>query len=281
VTATNGPVTRDELRRLQIFRSVNLNIVEPLLTECPVRTLAEGEELIAVDRPNDHLYLLLSGRLSVHLGSAREEPIVMLEEGEIAGELSLIDRKPTSAVVVAQGPCRVLVVYRSIMWRLAELSHTVSYNLLGTLSKRLRYDNDLIFEDRKKLRERVANLRSERAALRESEQRFRDFAQTAADWFWETDAELRLRYVEGRSEESLRQFRSVYLGRSQREIFSQRVTNRQGWNDDFKSFEVRRPFEDLELSWRCLDGGSKVLRVSGKPVFGEGGKVLWLSWCGA
>jgi PAS domain-containing protein len=34
-------------------------------------------------------------------------------------------------------------------------------------------------------------------ALRESEERFRDFAETASDWFWEQDAELRFTYASG------------------------------------------------------------------------------------
>ena len=36
------------------------------------------------------------------------------------------------------------------------------------------------------------------AALRHSESRFKDFAETAADWFWEMDAELRFSYLSDR-----------------------------------------------------------------------------------
>jgi GAF domain-containing protein len=32
-------------------------------------------------------------------------------------------------------------------------------------------------------------------ALRESEQRFRDYAETASDWYWETDTDHRVRRV--------------------------------------------------------------------------------------
>jgi len=34
-------------------------------------------------------------------------------------------------------------------------------------------------------------------ALRDSEERLRDFAETGADWFWEQDAELRFSYLSG------------------------------------------------------------------------------------
>ena len=41
------------------------------------------------------------------------------------------------------------------------------------------------------LRNEITERKRTEAALRASEQRFRDFAAAASDWFWETDAEHR------------------------------------------------------------------------------------------
>ncbi|MGH8583722.1 MAG: response regulator, partial [Gammaproteobacteria bacterium] len=48
-----------------------------------------------------------------------------------------------------------------------------------------------------KLAEKVTDLERERAALREGEARFRDFAELAADFFWETDASLTVTFATG------------------------------------------------------------------------------------
>ena len=164
--------TDDDLSRIKLFRSVDVAAVRSRLRGCTVRTLQPDEVLIQADRPNDRLYLLLSGDLSVHLRSPANPPIVVLGPGETVGELSLIDKQPTSAFVVAQTPCRLLVMNESVMWGLVRTSHAVALNLLSTLSHRLRYDNRLIYQDREQLRERVQELETEREALQHSEQRY-------------------------------------------------------------------------------------------------------------
>ena len=162
----------EELKRLNLFRSVDIEAVQPHLRGCSIRPLQPGETLIEADQPNDRLYLLLSGTLSVHLRTCASPPIVVLGPGETVGELSLIDKQPTSAFVVAQTACRVLVLSEPVMWALVGASHAVSLNLLATLSHRLRYDNRLIYQDREQLRGRVRELESEREALQLSERRY-------------------------------------------------------------------------------------------------------------
>jgi CRP-like cAMP-binding protein len=56
-----------DLRSIELFRSVDLAAVAPLLRGCPVRSLQAGERLIEAGRPNSSLHVVLSGRLAVHL----------------------------------------------------------------------------------------------------------------------------------------------------------------------------------------------------------------------
>src|SRR5262245_43172083 len=100
----------DELAELALFQSVDVEQLRPLLQDCEVRSILSGAILIEADQPNDRLYLVLSGELGVHLGSPASPPIVILGAGETVGELSLIDKGPTSAFVVAHEPTRVLVL---------------------------------------------------------------------------------------------------------------------------------------------------------------------------
>jgi signal transduction histidine kinase len=143
----------EDLAELALFRSVDVNSLPPFLQDCEVRSIPSGAILIEADQPNEHLYLVLSGEVGVHLGSPASPPIVILGAGETVGELSLIDQGPTSAYVVAHEPTRVLVLSEAKMWSLVTASHAISLNLLRTLSTRLRWDNRLIDEHRQQLRQ--------------------------------------------------------------------------------------------------------------------------------
>ena len=143
---------RDELERLELFRSVKSSLFEPILRGCPVQSLAPGDVLISAGRPNDFLYLILSGCLSIHLDTPHGTTVATLAAGESAGEMSVIDDRPASAYVVADVATRVLVVDEELMWMLSEASHAISNNLLHTLVRRIREGNDVIRRDREQLR---------------------------------------------------------------------------------------------------------------------------------
>ena len=143
----------EDLAKLALFRSVNVEELPPFLHDCEIRSIPSGAILIAADQPNDRLYLVLAGEFGVHLDSPDSPPIVILGVGETAGELSLIDKGSTSAFVVAHEPSRVLVLSEATMWSLVTASHAISLNLLRTLSTRLRRDNRLIHEHREQLRQ--------------------------------------------------------------------------------------------------------------------------------
>lgn len=142
-----------DLAALALFRGVDVPIVEPLLRDCDIRDLDAGGVLIEAGENNSHLYVLLSGRLGVHVGSRGSEPIAVIEAGESVGEMSLIENQCASAHVVALEASRLLVIDEALMWLLADTSHAVSSNLLNTLARRLRYGNSVIHDDREQLRE--------------------------------------------------------------------------------------------------------------------------------
>ncbi|HEX2678795.1 MAG TPA: cyclic nucleotide-binding domain-containing protein, partial [Polyangiales bacterium] len=148
----NAPaVTREELERLAILAAANIEALEPMLLACPVRKLARGETLITIGTENKNLYLVLSGELGVHLDSPDSPALTKLGAGEAAGELSLIDRQPASAYVVASLATRVLVLDEELLWLLADSSHAVAYNLLRTLAARMRSGNKIIQREREQL----------------------------------------------------------------------------------------------------------------------------------
>ena len=92
-----------------LLRDVDFESIRGLLEDCPIQQVKRGEVLIHAEKPNQFLYFLVSGRLSIHL-KLDLDAIAILEPGEVVGELSLIDRQLTSAYVVAEDDCSLLVL---------------------------------------------------------------------------------------------------------------------------------------------------------------------------
>lgn len=150
VDAPERSVSDEQLADQALFDKVDFATIGPLLADCPVRQLAQGDVLVSAGRPNHDIYLVLSGRLSVRLESADTAPITEIDAGDSVGELSVIDGQPTSAYVVAETDSTVLAIDEQLLWILVQSSHAIASNLLFTLTKRLRFGNQIIFEDRER-----------------------------------------------------------------------------------------------------------------------------------
>ncbi len=142
---------KDKLESLLFLKGVDLESIRGLLEDCPVQQLKRGEVLIHAEKPNQSLYLLLSGRLRIHL-KLDLDSIARLEPGEVVGELSLIDRQLTSAYVVAEDDCRLLVLDEETLWSLVDAS-PIARNLLFVLARRLRHADSLILSSQESQRE--------------------------------------------------------------------------------------------------------------------------------
>ena len=108
-----------------------------------------GEVLIRAGEPNQSLYLVLSGRLRVHLDLSLD-PIGELKPGEVAGEVSLISGELTSAYVVAEETSRLLVMNEKTMWSVLDSSPLAS-NLLLLIARRL-YGADRVISKSEQLK---------------------------------------------------------------------------------------------------------------------------------
>lgn len=133
-----------ELQSTPLLRGVELESIQTLLEGCPIQELKRGDVLIRAGQRNRFLYLVLSGRLNIHLKDHTLDPIVELQPGEVAGELSVIDCQVTSAYVVAAEDCCVLLLDEKTIWALVDFYPIVARNLLFVLAQRLRNGNVII-----------------------------------------------------------------------------------------------------------------------------------------
>ncbi len=142
--ASDSDFTRSLLESIGLFRGVDPETIADLLPRCGRIDVAEGDVLLSPDRTNHCVYVVLSGRLSVQLGSLHAPKIADLAAGSCAGEMSLIEDKDPSAFVVAVEDSHLMVISHHLLWQLVDRSHTFSKNLLVVLSERVRSDNEFI-----------------------------------------------------------------------------------------------------------------------------------------
>ncbi|MFC5696554.1 GGDEF domain-containing protein [Pseudomonas sp. GCM10022186] len=134
------------LSRLRLFQNVTANCLEQLLKEFRACDLEAGEVVLSPFNRNQYLYLVLSGRLKVYLGSLDNNPVSCIEAGECAGEISFIDNDHPSAYVVASEPTSALRLHRQSLVSLFQQSPQLMQNLLELLCDRVRQGNRIILD---------------------------------------------------------------------------------------------------------------------------------------
>ena len=111
-------------------------------------------------------------------------------------------------------------------------------------------------------------------ALRQSEERLRDFAETGADWFWEQDANLRFTYISGNYPGFDKMANENIIGKMREEIAPENNFNSENWRQLTRALKAREPFYNFEYTYRIPDGGDVIVRISGKPKFDVDGNFV-------
>ena len=105
------------------------------------------------------------------------------------------------------------------------------------------------------------------------EERFRDFAENGADWFWEMGPDLRMSYIAGNFKEIFGLGESAIIGKTRNELYAHTNDfNSQNWTDHFNNLNNHEAFNNFEYRWIKPDGEIRYLSISGKPLFDDNGE---------
>ena len=143
----NSDYKRSLLDSLELFKGVRPDDVQELLQSCTRRDLSEGELLLSPDGNNEYVFIVLSGRLNVHVGAADAPVLASIDIGACVGEMSIIEDSDPSAYVIAAETTHLLEIHQSILWNMIDASHQLAKNLLVVLSERVRSHNRVIAND--------------------------------------------------------------------------------------------------------------------------------------
>jgi len=104
---------------------------------------------------------------------------------------------------------------------------------------------------------------------REDMERYRDFADIAADWFWEMDAQLRFSWLS----EDVARFQGIEnaIGQTRWALHGVAVDKDPAWVAHRADMEARRAFRNFEMDGHDRNGEIVRVNISGKPLFDASG----------
>ncbi|PYN83058.1 MAG: hypothetical protein DMD96_03745 [Candidatus Rokuibacteriota bacterium] len=121
------------------------------------------------------------------------------------------------------------------------------------------------------LRREIAERKRAEKALRGSEQRFRDYAETASDWLWETGQDHSFTRV---SDEFTTLGIASRIGVTRWDLATDVEEEPEKWRLHVATLEAHQPFRGFVYRTASADGSVVYIAASGKPVFDADGRFL-------
>jgi len=143
------------LQHSELFSGLTPEQVERIVALGHEAVYNAGDAIIREGDPSDEMYIVCSGMVEVEVsrgvipdvpGAPRLTPIARLGQGQMFGEMALVDRGARSATVCCVQDGTVLyVIARQAFWDLCDSDHHTGYvvmrNIAADLSFKLRHRN--------------------------------------------------------------------------------------------------------------------------------------------
>jgi sigma-B regulation protein RsbU (phosphoserine phosphatase) len=124
---------------IPLFKDAQPEAVETVLQACELLEIAAHTPVLVPGQNNRSVYIALSGTVVAHLGYLhRPQAPVTIPLGQCIGELSAIDGKPVSTLVMAMTEARVLRIPQEVFWGDLMTLGGVAENFRIILSDRVR-----------------------------------------------------------------------------------------------------------------------------------------------
>lgn len=109
--------------------------------------LIRGDILFSEGDPPEALYLVLRGRLAIALANPidrRESVVALMENGDLFGEMGMLDEGPRSAMARALEPTTVLSIPYSEVLSMFEENPKLLWNVARLLAQRIRVTDEAL-----------------------------------------------------------------------------------------------------------------------------------------
>jgi len=136
------------LENISIFRNISRDTLKKILAMTVEKRYKKGEIIYYQGDMSHSLDIIKYGKLKITIltEEGKEKTLAILSEGDIIGEISLIDNKPRSATVEALEDCRLISIKRDDFEKILLQYPQVALEIAKVLSQRLR-DADKSIEE--------------------------------------------------------------------------------------------------------------------------------------
>jgi len=137
---------RQVLRRSSLFARLGDNEIDAVLAHATVARHPEGEQIFAKGDPGNSMMAVLKGRVMITAPSqdGRQVVLTVMRDGDVFGEIALLDGKERTADATAATDCELLTVPRRSLLSLLERRPDLCIELLIVLCERLRRTNEQV-----------------------------------------------------------------------------------------------------------------------------------------
>jgi CRP/FNR family transcriptional regulator, cyclic AMP receptor protein len=134
------------LRNHFLFRDLPAPVIDHLGSYMKTRRVPRGATIFSKGDPGTGLLGVLSGAVRVSVASAEGKDIVlnMFHEGEVFGEIALLDGQPRTADATAMSDCELIVIERRDFVTFLQDRPEVMLKLIEILCSRLRRTSEQV-----------------------------------------------------------------------------------------------------------------------------------------
>lgn len=137
----------ETLMQTDFFRDAPEEVLVPIAEHCHARELVRGDVLFSEGDVPDAIYLMLAGRVVIANTSPvdrRESVIALMEDGDLFGELGMLDAGPRSAMARALETSTVLEIPYEPVRAMFDQHPSLLWNVTRLLASRLRTMDEVL-----------------------------------------------------------------------------------------------------------------------------------------
>jgi CRP-like cAMP-binding protein len=134
------------LGQVSIFQELPAETIADLAKRVWHKQAEAGSLIVSQEDPGDALFVIAKGKVKIVLygETGREIILSIMKAGDFFGEMSLLDRQPRSANVVALEDSELLCLDREAFQTHLAAHPTTALGILAEMSRRLRHADEVI-----------------------------------------------------------------------------------------------------------------------------------------
>ncbi|MDO6387997.1 MULTISPECIES: Crp/Fnr family transcriptional regulator [Uliginosibacterium] len=138
--AIKHTISATALRTVPIFQGLDAERLEEVARCATLRRVARGTTVVQAGELTDNVYFVLNGSLKVLVSDedGREVILTIIGQGDVFGEMGVLDEEPRSATVTAVAASDLIVIPQADFRQIMAHNFEVCLRVMCNMARRLR-----------------------------------------------------------------------------------------------------------------------------------------------